>query len=174
MTHGGGEADPERRRLAEADEGGARAALGPVSERAAADRTGGEPQPLGPVSERAAVADRTREPQRGRGRLVVLHPRPGPLTSVSLRGCDGRRPVHRAQPLFAKDPHWKDLLLVHEHFHGDNGAEFGVSHRTGRTGLVAATATLCHSHSHSLSTDDRRRGGRESLKSVRGRGEPLS
>ncbi|OQD56858.1 hypothetical protein BM536_005540 [Streptomyces phaeoluteigriseus] len=157
MTHGGGGADRERRLFAEADEGGALAA---------------------PVSERAPVADRTREPQRGRGRVVVLHPRPGPLTPVFPRDCDGRRPVHRAQPVFAKDPHRKDLLLVHEHFHGGNGAGFGASHRTGRTGLVAATATLCHSHSHSHShghgTDDRRRGGRESLKSVRGRGEPLS
>ncbi|MGX1268230.1 MGH1-like glycoside hydrolase domain-containing protein [Streptomyces phaeoluteigriseus] len=92
------------------------------------------------------------------------------LTATFLRGADGHRPVHGAQPKFAKDPHWKDLLLFYEYFHGDDGAGLGASHQTGWTGLVAATATLFHS----LSSDDWRRGGRESLKPVREREEPLS
>jgi hypothetical protein len=92
------------------------------------------------------------------------------LTSTFLRDSDGHRPVHGAQPKFAKDPHWKDLLLFYEYFHGDNGAGLGASHQTGWTGLVAATATLFHS----LSSDDWSRGGRESLKPVREPGEPLS
>jgi len=32
---------------------------------------------------------------------------------------------------------WKDRLLFHEYFHGDNGAGLGASHQTGWTGLVA-------------------------------------
>ena len=35
------------------------------------------------------------------------------------------------------DPHWRDLLLFYEYFHGDNGAGIGASHQTGWTGLVA-------------------------------------
>ena len=35
------------------------------------------------------------------------------------------------------DPHWRDLILFYEYFHGDNGAGLGASHQTGWTGLVA-------------------------------------
>jgi len=35
------------------------------------------------------------------------------------------------------DPKWRDLILFHEYFHGDNGAGIGASHQTGWTGLVA-------------------------------------
>ena len=35
------------------------------------------------------------------------------------------------------DPHWHDLILFHEYFHGDNGAGIGASHQTGWTGTVA-------------------------------------
>ena len=35
------------------------------------------------------------------------------------------------------DPAWKDNLLFHEYFHGDNGAGLGASHQTGWTALVA-------------------------------------
>ncbi|OIJ64418.1 MGH1-like glycoside hydrolase domain-containing protein [Streptomyces mangrovisoli] len=66
------------------------------------------------------------------------------LTSTFLKDADGHRPVHGAQPKFAKDPHWKDLILFHEYFHGDNGAGLGASHQTGWTGLAAVTATLFH------------------------------
>ena len=38
---------------------------------------------------------------------------------------------------FQSDPHWRELLLFHEYFHGDNGAGLGASHQTGWTGLVA-------------------------------------
>jgi hypothetical protein len=37
---------------------------------------------------------------------------------------------------FAADPHWKDLVLFHEYFHGDNGRGVGASHQTGWTALV--------------------------------------
>ena len=38
---------------------------------------------------------------------------------------------------FQDDPHFKDLILFYEYFHGDNGAGLGASHQTGWTGLVA-------------------------------------
>jgi hypothetical protein len=39
--------------------------------------------------------------------------------------------------------HWRDLILFHEYFHGDNGAGLGASHQTGWTGLVAPLIQLC-------------------------------
>jgi hypothetical protein len=59
------------------------------------------------------------------------------LTGIFLRGADGRRPVHGGQPILQNDPHWRDLLLFYEYFHGDNGAGIGASHQTGWTGTVA-------------------------------------
>ena len=59
------------------------------------------------------------------------------LIHIFLRGKDGRRPVAGGLELFQSDPHWKDLVLFHEYFHGDNGAGIGASHQTGWTGLVA-------------------------------------
>ena len=50
---------------------------------------------------------------------------------------DGRRPVYGGTEKFQRDPHWQNLLLFHEYFHGDNGAGLGASHQTGWTGLVA-------------------------------------
>ena len=38
---------------------------------------------------------------------------------------------------FQNDPHWRDLILFYEYFHGDNGRGIGASHQTGWTGLVA-------------------------------------
>jgi hypothetical protein len=59
------------------------------------------------------------------------------LASTFLRDADGRRPVYGGMRLFQEDPHWRDLILFHEYFHGDNGAGLGASHQTGWTGLVA-------------------------------------
>jgi hypothetical protein len=59
------------------------------------------------------------------------------LTRIFLRDAQGRRPVHGTQEKFQNDPHWKDLILFHEYFHGDTGAGVGASHQTGWTGLVA-------------------------------------
>jgi hypothetical protein len=59
------------------------------------------------------------------------------LTRIFLRDEHGRRPVHGTVERFAADPHWRDLVLFYEYFHGDNGAGIGASHQTGWTGLVA-------------------------------------
>ena len=59
------------------------------------------------------------------------------LTRIFLRDEKGRRPVYGGSEKFQRDPHWRDLLLFYEYFHGDNGSGLGASHQTGWTGLVA-------------------------------------
>ena len=59
------------------------------------------------------------------------------LTRLFLRDADGRRPVYGSARKFQTDPHWRDLILFYEYFHGDTGAGIGASHQTGWTGLVA-------------------------------------
>jgi hypothetical protein len=64
------------------------------------------------------------------------------LASIFLRDGDGRRPVYGGTGKFQEDPHWRDLILFHEYFHGDNGAGLGASHQTGWTGVVARLLDL--------------------------------
>ncbi len=64
------------------------------------------------------------------------------LANIFLRGKDGRRPVYGGTRKFQDDPHWKDLILFYEFFHGDNGAGLGASHQTGWTGVVARSMHL--------------------------------
>jgi len=59
------------------------------------------------------------------------------LLSLFLRGPDGRRPVFGNYEKFQVDPQFKDYILFHEYFHGDNGRGCGASHQTGWTGLIA-------------------------------------
>ena len=64
------------------------------------------------------------------------------LTSMFLKDDRGRRPVYGGTRKFQDDPHWRDLLLFYEYFHGDNGAGLGASHQTGWTGIVARIMQL--------------------------------
>jgi hypothetical protein len=64
------------------------------------------------------------------------------LTSIFLRDTQGRRPVYGGTRKFQRDPHWRDLILFYEYFHGDNGAGLGASHQTGWTGVVARSMHL--------------------------------
>jgi len=59
------------------------------------------------------------------------------LASIFLRDDNGHRPVYGGNKKFQEDPHWRDLILFYEYFHGDNGAGLGASHQTGWTGVVA-------------------------------------
>ncbi len=54
-----------------------------------------------------------------------------------LRDDNGQRPVYGGTAKFQDDPHWRDLILFYEYFHGDNGAGLGASHQTGWTGSIA-------------------------------------
>lgn len=60
----------------------------------------------------------------------------GRLTRIFLPDEHGRRPCYGGDPRFAEDPHWRDLLLFHEYFHGDTGKGLGANHQTGWTALV--------------------------------------
>jgi hypothetical protein len=58
------------------------------------------------------------------------------LSGIFLRNEHGRRPVFGHDEKMQNDPHFKDYILFHEYFHGDNGRGLGASHQTGWTGLV--------------------------------------
>jgi len=58
------------------------------------------------------------------------------LGATFLADEQGRRPVHGAEARYASDPHFKDLVLFYEYFHGDNGRGVGASHQTGWTALA--------------------------------------
>jgi hypothetical protein len=49
----------------------------------------------------------------------------------------GERACQGPERRFAGDPHWQDLILFYEYFHGDSGRGLGASHQTGWTALVA-------------------------------------
>jgi Mannosylglycerate hydrolase MGH1-like glycoside hydrolase domain len=58
------------------------------------------------------------------------------LSRIFLQDANGRRPAFGGVDRFQSDPHFRDLLLFHEYFNGDDGAGIGASHQTGWTGLV--------------------------------------
>jgi hypothetical protein len=58
------------------------------------------------------------------------------LVSLFLPNDKGVRPYTGGDPL-QQTPNWRDLLLFHEFFDGDNGRGCGASHQTGWTALVA-------------------------------------
>jgi hypothetical protein len=58
------------------------------------------------------------------------------LVAIFRRDDQGHRPFNGAVETFQKDPHWRDLILFYEYFHGDNGSGVGASHQTGWSVLV--------------------------------------
>jgi hypothetical protein len=83
------------------------------------------------------------------------------LQRLFLPDADGRRPLHGADSRYAHDPHWKDLVLFYEYFHGDNGRGVGANHQTGWTALVVRLmATLARDRAGTASgTPHRRQAG---------------
>ena len=63
------------------------------------------------------------------------------LVDLYRRDGQGRAPAFQAQPQFATDADWKDLMLFYEYFHADTGEGLGASHQTGWTGLIANLVT---------------------------------
>ena len=62
------------------------------------------------------------------------------LSRVVIPTCvlsESSEPVYGGTRKFQEDPHWRDVVLFYEYFHGDNGTGLGASHQTGWTGLVA-------------------------------------
>jgi hypothetical protein len=64
------------------------------------------------------------------------------LAGTFLKDAKGRRPVYGSTRKFQEDPHWRDLLLFYEYFHGDTGEGVGASHQTGWTGVIARAMHL--------------------------------
>ena len=77
----------------------------------------------------------------GSGRKMKLgqigHEIAGRLTRLFLRDANGRRAIYDDCEKMQRDPHFRDLILFYEHFHGDTGRGLGAAHQTGWTGLVA-------------------------------------
>ncbi|KZT43655.1 hypothetical protein SISSUDRAFT_1040134 [Sistotremastrum suecicum HHB10207 ss-3] len=53
------------------------------------------------------------------------------------RDLEGRRATNGGNVKLDSDPHFRDYVLFHEFFHGNDGRGLGASHQTGWTGLVA-------------------------------------
>jgi hypothetical protein len=66
------------------------------------------------------------------------------LSSIFLPNQNGIRPFHGSDTRFATNPHWRNLVLFHEYFHGDTGRGLGASHQTGWTAL--SVRLLEHAH----------------------------
>ncbi len=58
------------------------------------------------------------------------------LSGLFLADEKGTRPCHGTEDRYAKDPHWKDLVLFYEYFHAESGRGCGASHQTGWTAMV--------------------------------------
>jgi hypothetical protein len=76
----------------------------------------------------------------GSGRRVTLDRAAraiaGRLARIFLADERGMRPWHGSDARWAQDPHWRELTLFHEYFHGDTGRGLGASHQTGWTALA--------------------------------------
>jgi hypothetical protein len=59
------------------------------------------------------------------------------LVNIFRRNEQGVVPAHPPHSPFENDPHWQDLCLFYEYYHGDTGQGLGASHQTGWSGLVA-------------------------------------
>ncbi|WP_254511639.1 MGH1-like glycoside hydrolase domain-containing protein [Anatilimnocola floriformis] len=59
------------------------------------------------------------------------------LSNLFLPDATGRRACHGDDARYATDPHWRELPLFYEYFHGDNGRGVGANHQTGWTALIA-------------------------------------
>ena len=58
------------------------------------------------------------------------------LVGIFRRDESGLIPAFPEKSPHQTDPHWRDLLLFHEYFHGETGRGLGAAHQTGWTGLV--------------------------------------
>jgi len=78
---------------------------------------------------------------RGSGRMCNLREAAeeieARLARLFLPDATGRRPCHGGSARYRDDPHFRDLVLFHEFFHGDDGRGLGASHQTGWTALAA-------------------------------------
>ncbi|HVQ29786.1 MAG TPA: glucosidase, partial [Vicinamibacteria bacterium] len=60
------------------------------------------------------------------------------MIRIFTKDANGHRPFNGSRRKFQEDPHWRDLILFHEYFHGETGEGLGASHQTGWSALVAS------------------------------------
>jgi hypothetical protein len=76
----------------------------------------------------------------GSGRFLnlkdVAHELSQRLARLFTQDETGARPCHGGQARWATDPHWRELVLFHEYFHGETGRGVGATHQTGWTALA--------------------------------------
>jgi hypothetical protein len=84
----------------------------------------------------------------GSGRMLTLGEVAKELSArlcrLFLPDATGRRPCHGEDRRFAEDPHWRELVLFSEYFHGDTGQGLGAPHQTGWTALVVQCLADAH------------------------------
>jgi mannosylglycerate hydrolase MGH1-like protein len=83
----------------------------------------------------------------GSGHLMnlaeVAHEISERLARLFRADARGERPCQGPERRFADDPHWRDLILFYEYFHGNTGLGLGASHQTGWTALIARLLEDC-------------------------------
>jgi hypothetical protein len=89
----------------------------------------------------------------------------GRLARIFRADEQGRRVCHGPDRRFAQNPHWRDLVLFHEYFHGDTGQGLGASHQTGWTALITRLLANCNQHAAPASAGQKERKP-ESAKSM--------
>jgi hypothetical protein len=88
------------------------------------------------------------------------------LGSTFLPNEKGVRPCYGELAKYATDPHWRDLVLFYEYFHGETGRGCGASHQTGWTAL--AVKLLENTTNGSDPNKQIRRGAESEVAQVRG------
>ncbi len=91
----------------------------------------------------------------GSGNLMnlgrVAHEIARRLTGLFLPDEKGQRPCYGADPRYAGDPHWKELLLFNEYFCGESGRGLGALHQTGWTALITRCLNMVAREDHASS-----------------------
>lgn len=59
------------------------------------------------------------------------------LIGIFQKDHTGNRKVHGGYQQYAQDPNFKELILIYEYFHAENGRGVGASHQTGWTSVIA-------------------------------------
>jgi len=59
------------------------------------------------------------------------------IVDVVRRDSNGVVPAFPIDHPKQSDPHWQDLLMLHEYYHADTGLGLGAQHQSGWTALVA-------------------------------------
>jgi hypothetical protein len=62
----------------------------------------------------------------------IAHQLNSRLVNLFLPDEKQRRPAHGTDHIYATDPHFKDLILFYEYFHGDTGKGLGARYAAPR------------------------------------------